>query len=111
MSRGWKPSVSSLSAGGAEAEAFLIDKPVGIIWGVGKALRRALDRDGIRTITITEPFILSTSSRWQDAVDNDALARTPTGEPRRFDFYFGNTGLVDVFEDTLRAAHGRSRAA
>ena len=36
--------------GSTEAEAFLIDKPVGIIWGVGKALRRALDRDGIRTI-------------------------------------------------------------
>jgi oligosaccharide 4-alpha-D-glucosyltransferase len=59
-------------------------------------------RDGIRTITITEPFILSTSSRWQDAVDNDALARTPTGEPRRFDFYFGNTGLVDVFDDNAQ---------
>jgi oligosaccharide 4-alpha-D-glucosyltransferase len=55
--------------------------------------------DGVRTIAITEPFILSTSRRWQDAVDNNALARTPTGEPRRFDFYFGNTGLVDVFDE------------
>ncbi len=36
--------------GRAEAEAFLIGKPVGIIWGVGKALKRALERDGIRTI-------------------------------------------------------------
>ena len=36
--------------GRAEAEDFLIDKPVGIIWGVGKALKRALARDGIRTI-------------------------------------------------------------
>jgi oligosaccharide 4-alpha-D-glucosyltransferase len=55
--------------------------------------------DGVKTIAITEPFILSTSKRWQDAVDNDVLARTPTGEPRRFDFYFGNTGLVDVFDE------------
>jgi oligosaccharide 4-alpha-D-glucosyltransferase len=55
-------------------------------------------RDGVRTITITEPFVLRTSANWQDAVDNDALARAVTGEPRRFDFYFGNTGLIDVFD-------------
>ena len=53
--------------------------------------------DGIKTIAITEPFILSTSERWQSAVENNALAKTPAGQPRRFDFYFGNTGLVDVF--------------
>ena len=55
--------------------------------------------DGVKTIAITEPFILTTSKRWDDAVENRALARTPTGEPRRFDFYFGNTGLVDVFDE------------
>jgi oligosaccharide 4-alpha-D-glucosyltransferase len=55
-------------------------------------------RDGVRTITITEPFVLRTSSNWQDAVDNDALARSVTGEPRDFDFYFGNTGLIDMFD-------------
>ncbi len=58
--------------------------------------------DGVRTITITEPFVLRTSSNWQDAVDNDALARSVTGEPRRFDFYFGNTGLVDVFDENAQ---------
>ena len=58
--------------------------------------------DGIGTITVTEPFILTTSNRWEDAVANEVLAKTPTGEPRRFDFYFGNTGLVDVFDDSAR---------
>ncbi len=57
------------------------------------------ERQGVKTIAITEPFILSTSDRWQEAVDNNVLAKTPTGEPRRFDFYFGNTGLVDVFDE------------
>jgi len=57
---------------------------------------------GVKTIAITEPFILSTSDRWEDAVSTGALATTPTGEPRRFDFYFGNTGLVDVFNETAR---------
>jgi len=36
--------------GKAETEAFLEGQPVGIIWGVGAALRQSLERDGIRTI-------------------------------------------------------------
>jgi alpha-glucosidase (family GH31 glycosyl hydrolase) len=58
---------------------------------------------GVKTIAVTEPFILSTSDRWQSAVDNKALAKTPDGDPRRFDFYFGNTGLVDIFDETAQA--------
>ena len=36
--------------GQADARQFLADRPVGIIWGVGKALQRALRRDGIVTV-------------------------------------------------------------
>ncbi|MFQ5772916.1 MAG: DNA polymerase IV [Kiloniellaceae bacterium] len=36
--------------GRADAPRFLEDKPVRIVWGVGKALQQALERDGIRTI-------------------------------------------------------------
>ncbi|MEE8444821.1 MAG: DNA polymerase IV, partial [Alphaproteobacteria bacterium] len=36
--------------GRAEALDFLAPQPVGIIWGVGKALRKRLDRDGLLTI-------------------------------------------------------------
>lgn len=36
--------------GRAEAVSFLASKPVGLIWGVGKALQARLDADGIRTI-------------------------------------------------------------
>jgi DNA polymerase-4 len=36
--------------GQGEARQFLADRPVGIIWGVGKALQRALGRDGIVTV-------------------------------------------------------------
>ena len=36
--------------GEAEAVDFLKDKPVGMIWGVGKALRASLARDGIHRI-------------------------------------------------------------
>ncbi len=36
--------------GRAETLEFLAGKPVGIIWGVGKALQASLARDGIRTL-------------------------------------------------------------
>jgi len=37
--------------GKAETESFLRDKPVSMIWGVGKAFQARLARDGLRTIT------------------------------------------------------------
>ncbi len=58
--------------------------------------------DGVQTITITEPFVLRKSSNWDDAVANDVLAKSVTGGPRRFDFYFGNTGLIDIFSSDAR---------
>ncbi|WP_237067525.1 glycoside hydrolase family 31 protein [Microbulbifer guangxiensis] len=54
---------------------------------------------GINTILVTEPFILTSSKRWDEAVANNVLAKDLAGEPKRFDFYFGNTGLVDVFSE------------
>ena len=36
--------------GRGEARSFLADKPVGLLWGVGKAMRERLARDGITTI-------------------------------------------------------------
>ena len=53
--------------------------------------------DGVKTILVTEPFILTTSKRWDEAVAAGAIAPGPDGQPKTFDFYFGNTGLVDVF--------------
>ncbi len=36
--------------GQSDAEAFLEDKPVGILWGVGKALRERMARDGLTRV-------------------------------------------------------------
>ncbi len=36
--------------GRADARSFLVDKPVGLLWGVGKAMIERLARDGITTI-------------------------------------------------------------
>ncbi|MBU2112774.1 MAG: DUF5110 domain-containing protein [Gammaproteobacteria bacterium] len=56
-----------------------------------------LTADGINTILVTEPFVLTSSKRWQEAVDAGAIAPGLDGKPKTFDFYFGNTGLIDVF--------------
>jgi len=55
-------------------------------------------RQGVKTVLITEPFILSSSKRWQEAIDENVLAKKPSGEVKDFDFYFGNTGIIDVFD-------------
>ena len=51
----------------------------------------------VETILITEPFLLTTSNRWQEAVNEDILAKDSLGNPATYDFYFGNTGIIDVY--------------
>lgn len=57
---------------------------------------------GVNTILITEPYILTTSDRWQPAVEADVFAKDAEGNPYTFDFYFGNTGLLDVFDQKTK---------
>lgn len=64
----------------------------------GKQMIKDLKNKGIKTILITEPFILSTSSNWENAIKNDVLVKDDLGKPATWDFYFGNTGLVDIFK-------------
>ncbi|HRN99298.1 MAG TPA: glycoside hydrolase family 31 protein, partial [Flavobacterium sp.] len=59
---------------------------------------RRFNQENVKTIPITEPFILSTSKRWNEAVSAGILASDTAGKPARYDFYFGNTGLIDVFK-------------
>ena len=61
-----------------------------------------LEKQGIKTILVSEPFILTTSSRWNDAVDKKVLGTDKDGNPYTYDFYFGNTGLVDIFNPKAR---------
>ncbi len=59
-------------------------------------------QQGVKTILVTEPFILTSSKRWQEAVAANAITPGKDGKPKTFDFYFGNTGLVDVFNPMAR---------
>jgi alpha-glucosidase (family GH31 glycosyl hydrolase) len=57
-----------------------------------------LKTKGVKTVLITEPFILTTSSKWQEAVDKKVLVTDKSGKPATWDFYFGNTSVVDIFK-------------
>ena len=57
-----------------------------------------LKAKGVKTILITEPFILTTSSKWQEAANQKVLVTDTSGKPATWDFYFGNTGVVDIFK-------------
>ncbi|MYN44087.1 DUF5110 domain-containing protein [Pseudoduganella sp. FT93W] len=52
---------------------------------------------GVQTVVITEPFIVDTSARWQEAVDKKILGTDASGAALAYDFYFGHTGLIDIF--------------
>jgi len=54
-------------------------------------------KQGVQTVVISEPFVVNTSSRWQDAVDKNILGTGPDGKPLSYDFFFGHTGLIDIF--------------
>ena len=61
-------------------------------------MMKKLDQQGVKTVLITEPFILTSSDRWEEAVDKKILATDSVGNPAKYDFYFGNTGLIDIFK-------------
>lgn len=57
-----------------------------------------LKNKGVKTITITEPFILTNSKKWDEAVQKEILAKDTLGNAATYDFYFGNTGLIDIYK-------------
>ncbi len=68
-----------------------------------KQMIKNLKAKNVNTILVTEPFILTTSKRWQEAVDNEVLAKDSIGNPYKYDFYFGNTGLIDIYNPKGKA--------
>ncbi|WP_046757845.1 TIM-barrel domain-containing protein [Kordia jejudonensis] len=62
-----------------------------------KQMIQNLNDQGVKTVFITEPFVLTTSKRWHEASNLGILAKDSVGNPFKFDFYFGNTGLIDIY--------------
>ncbi len=67
-----------------------------------KQMIQDLKKKGVKTILVTEPFILTTSERWEEASKNNYLGKDHNGKPFVYDFYFGNTGLIDLFNPEAR---------
>ncbi|WP_299117705.1 TIM-barrel domain-containing protein [uncultured Winogradskyella sp.] len=63
-----------------------------------KQMIKDLKSQNVETILITEPFVLTTSNRWEEAVEKNVLAKDSIGNPAKYDFYFGNTGIVDIYK-------------
>lgn len=57
---------------------------------------------GVKTILVTEPFILTTSKRWDEVVEKELVATDSAGNPFTYDFYFGHTGLLDIYKPETR---------
>lgn len=77
--------------GRAETEAFLAAQPVSVIWGVGQAGLRSLEREGIRTIadlrardraTLVRRFGSLGDRLWHLARGEDARSVTPDRPPK-----------------------------
>ena len=68
-----------------------------------KGMVSRLKKKGVKTVLITEPFVLTTSNRWKEVVKKDVLAKDSIGNPYRFNFYFGNTGLIDIYHPKGKA--------
>jgi alpha-glucosidase (family GH31 glycosyl hydrolase) len=64
-----------------------------------KQMIKELRAKNVETILITEPFVLTTSLKWNEAEFMNVLAKDALGNPATYDFYFGNTGLIDIYSD------------
>jgi alpha-glucosidase (family GH31 glycosyl hydrolase) len=64
-----------------------------------KGMVSRLNDKGVKTVLITEPFVVTSSKKWNEAVSKDVLARDSIGNPAKYNFYFGETGIIDIFKN------------
>ncbi|MCW3807296.1 TIM-barrel domain-containing protein [Plebeiibacterium marinum] len=57
---------------------------------------------GVKTVLITEPFILKTSKKFEECARNNLLGTDSLGNPYVFDFFFGTTALLDIFKQETK---------
>lgn len=57
-----------------------------------------LRKNNVETILITEPFVLKTSKKWDEAIQKRILGKNDKGEAHTFDFYFGTGGIIDIYD-------------
>ena len=63
-----------------------------------KGMISRLKNKGVKTVLITEPFVLSTSKKWKEANKKEVLAKDTINNSAKYNFYFGNTSIVDIYK-------------
>lgn len=72
-------------------------------WPNGAGLVKDLQQQNIQTVLITQPFILTNSKNFDYTSKKGLLAKDKQGKTFVIpDFYFGQTGILDIFKPTTR---------
>ncbi|WP_083631434.1 glycoside hydrolase family 31 protein [Labilibacter marinus] len=58
---------------------------------------------GVKTVLITEPFILKNSGKYKECATQNLLGTDSIGNPYIYDFYFGTTALLDIFKPETKS--------
>ncbi|MEE4260212.1 MAG: TIM-barrel domain-containing protein, partial [Bacteroidales bacterium] len=67
-------------------------------WPEPEQMIKKFKNEGVKTILITEPYILDSIDNFQIAAEKGILAMDSLGNPYiNYGFYFGNGGLIDMF--------------
>ncbi|TAJ14543.1 DUF5110 domain-containing protein [Marinilabiliaceae bacterium JC017] len=61
-----------------------------------------IKKKGVKTVLITEPFILKKSGKYAECVEKGLLGTDTLGNPYVFDFFFGTTTLLDIFKPSTQ---------
>ncbi len=61
-------------------------------------MMKKLKDQGVKTILITEPFILENVGKYNEAASKNLFGTDSIGNPYLYDFYFGHTALLDLFK-------------
>lgn len=64
-------------------------------------MKRNKDK-GVKTILITEPFVLKNSAKFEECAAQNLLGTDSVGQPYIYDFYFGTTALLDIFKPATK---------
>lgn len=62
-----------------------------------EAMMANFKKQGVKTVLITEPFVLENTKTYDETVQKGLLGKNAYGKPYLYDFYFGHTGLLDIF--------------
>ena len=59
-------------------------------------------KKGVKTVLITEPFILTSSKKWKETSEQNLLGKDSLGNPYKYQFYFGETGIIDIYNPAAK---------